>query len=388
MSGTTLSNNLSTTTMSATQASNETEKPKTGSSLDDYHGGLVALALLILICNVFAIQTYKRHEKIRRNCSNVMLLSLAISDLLVGLIYIPILVFCESQWYKYQPHSNVFVHTCRVNHLVGSFSGFSTIFHIIALTIEKYLAVLHPFQRLSVSTHSTYRKILITVWLLAFVFAVVPLFWMYDNPGKPSWLHKFHIYAIVQASIFLGLASVMLMFCYIRMFFQIHVKLSAHTQTGRVQTKARNDRKTILIFLMFFTIFVLGWCPWFFFNLKGKNAELVSMEVKDFLVSLRYAGAVLNPLLYSFIKNDYKNAVQSDVRGLCSRCPAPIRFQKLVQNNTFSRSSNNNTRRSTLTTGTGEIKLKRIEENYDGPAFGTSQVSGVHFSSLTDDTDL
>ena len=380
-------NNFSTTT--STQATNDTAGRS--SKLEDYHYGLITLSFLIIICNLFAIQTYKRHEKIRRNCSNVLLLSLAISDLIIGVIYLPILIFCESQWNKYVPASETFVDFCLANYLVKNLLDFSTILHIVALTLEKYLAVLHPFQRLSVSTRGTYRKILTTVWLLALVLALVPLFWMYDDEVSPAWLYKFYIYGIAQASVFLGLASVILLYCYIRMFFQIRSKLSSHTQTGRVQAKARNDRKTVLIFLMFFTFFIVGWTPWFFFNVKAEHQYLVSLKVKDFLVSLRYAGAVVNPLLYSFIKNDYKQAVQADFRSFCSSCPSPIGFRKLVQTSTLHRHGNNNTLRpGTLTTGTGDVKLKKIESIEDPKAFGsfTSGTSGGHFSSQAEDTDL
>ena len=380
------------TTMSSTQAKNQSADGRV-SKIEDYHTGLMALAILIFLCNVFAIQTYKRHGKIRRNCSNVLLLSLAISDLIIGVIYIPILIFCESNWSKYVPDNEIFVKACRANYFVANFSGFSTIFHIIALTIEKYLAVLHPFQRISVSTRGTYRKILITVWLLSLVFALVPALWMYDNPWDPSWRRKFNIYGIAQATVYLGLASVILMYCYTRMFFQIHVKLSSHAQTGRVHTKTRNDRKTVLIFLMLFLIFVAGWTPWFFFALQGSNQFLVSAQVKDFLISLRYAGAVLNPMLYSFMKSDYKQAIQADFRSLCSSCPAPIGFQKLVQTSTLQgHNNNNNLRRGTLTTGTSDVKLKKIGSIQEPEALDSSVSAGsggqLPSQAQSDDTDL
>lgn len=145
---------------------------------------------------------------------------------------------------------------------------------------------------------------------------------------------------------------------------------------------------------MLFLIFVAGWAPWFFFSLEGDNQYLVSKKVKDFLISLRYAGAVLNPLLYSFIKNDYKQAIQADFRSLCSSCPATIGFQKLVQTSTLrAHGNNNNLRRGTLTTGTGDVKLKKIESIQEPEAALDSSVSAGSGGQLpsqaqSDDTDL
>ncbi|XP_046839939.1 uncharacterized protein LOC124434107 [Xenia sp. Carnegie-2017] len=274
--------------------------------------------------NIFAIQIYKRHEKIRQNCINILLVSLAVTDLIVGVVHLPFVITCET-----------------------------------------YL--------ISVSTSSVYRKIIIAIWFFSLVFSMIPMPWIYGSLRyTPSFSQFFRLYGIAQTAIFLGLATVILLYCYVRMLYQIHTKLATQNIPGRVHTKAISDRKTIFVFLMFFMIFIVGWTPWFFF-INPKHEKLVSQEVKDFLVSLRYLGAALNPLLYSFLKIDYKHAIQADFKKIFVWwASAPVGFQTMTQSSTIQRAKNTS-RKGTLTSDTLDIHLTKMKAiNEQGEAQSTT----------------
>lgn len=337
-------------------------------SVEKYHVGLITLAVLIVIMNIFAIQIYKRHEKIRQNCINILLVSLAVTDLIVGVVHLPFVITCETYLYMHSRKA------CSFTYIIGNFCSFSTVFHIVALTIEKYVAVLHPFKRISVSTSSVYRKIIIAVWFFSLVFSMIPMPWMYGSLRySPSFFQFFRLYGIAQTAIFLGLATLILLYCYVRMLYQIHAKLATQNIPGRVHTKAISDRKTIFVFLMFFMIFIVGWTPWFFFFINPKHEKLVSQEVKDFLVSLRYLGAALNPLLYSFLKIDYKHAIQADFKKIFVWwASAPVGFQTMTQSSTIQRAKNTS-RKGTLTSDTLDIHLTKMKAiNEQGEAQSTT----------------
>ena len=282
-----------------------------------YHIGLIAYSILIIFSNVFAISIYCRHKTIRKNLGNALLCSLAVSDLLTGLVYLPALIVIErSDFVKYK-----WLHTLQRYHFMfGNMCGFSTVFHIIALTVDKYMAVLYPFKRIYFSTRQLYRKILMLIWTTAFCLALIPLFWYFKDVQSESWFKKFRIYGIFQLVIFFGLPLLVLAFCYFRMFTKIHNQDHEASLTGRIQRRPgeRTDRKTTLVFLCFFALFVIGWFPWFLFALDNDMLH-VDREIKDFLVTLRFAGACLNPVIYAFFKSDYRKAIKSDLAKLCSK---------------------------------------------------------------------
>lgn len=295
-----------------------------------YHIGLIVFSVLVVLTNIFAIAMYCLHKTIRKHLSNVLLCSLAVSDLFIGLVYLPVLVIVErSDFEKYK----WLLTLARCQYLLGNFCGFSTIFHIITLTIDKYVAVSYPFKRIRLSTRRFFRKILVCLWLMAFICSLIPLFWIFKDGRTKSKLNKFFIYGIFQLVIFFGVSLLVLVFCYTRMFVKIHRQQCNETSlTERVSSHTRNDKKTILVFLCFFAVFVIGWLPWFLFSL-GNHLLHVSVQVKDFLVTLRYAGAFLNPLVYAFFKNDYRQAIKSDFVSLCTRSSGGVQLSQLKNTN-------------------------------------------------------
>lgn len=306
-----ITNNETTTATVNLPRSDAADRP-----FQAYHIGLIAYSILIILSNVFAISIYCRHKTIRKNLSNVLLCSLAVSDLLTGLVYLPVLIVIErSDLVTYR----WLLTLQRYHFMFGNMCGFSTVFHIIALTVDKYTAVLYPFKRIYLSTKWLYRKILMFIWTTAFCLALIPLLWYFKDVQSESWFKKFRIYGIFQLVIFFGLSLLILAFCYFRMFTKIHNKDREPSLRGRIQRRpGRTDRKTTLIFLCFFALFVIGWFPWFLFTLDN-NMLHVDREIKDFLVTLRYAGACLNPTIYAFFKSDYRAAIKSDLARLCSK---------------------------------------------------------------------
>lgn len=365
----------STAEVGTTTTTQKTENEE--GSFNNYHCGLIALVILILLSNFFAIQLYKKHDKIRRNFSNILLLSLAISDLIVGVIVLPLLIVCETK-YSQTKTNTALKNTCRCNFLIANLSGFSTICHIIALTVEKYMAILHPFQRLNLATLDTYKKILITVWLTALLFAAVPALWMFTGDGPRSSSGREHLfqYGILQIVVFFAVPVIILTFCYLRMFVKIHAKFSENSQNERIQTRVGNDSKTIVVFLLLFVIFLVSWFPWFFIALRPPDHLIPSPEVADFLTALRFAGAFVNPLVYAFLKTDYKQAIKGDLSNFCSRYPKRMRFQSMAHQSVFKKSINNNDRSTAITTPDTGIRLQKIQMHYQNRPPAGSLTSG------------
>ena len=304
-------------TSSPAKVPSGTAKHKVDESFQAYHIGLIIFSVLVIFFNIFAISIYCRHKTVRKNRNNMLLCSLAVSDLLTGLIYLPVLIIVERPDLR-EKHKWLLT-LQRYHYMFGNLCGFSTVFHIIALTIDKYIAVLHPLKRINFSTSWFYRKILLSLWAIALMFAVIPVFWYFEDEESEKWFEKFYMYGIFQLVVFFGLSLLVLLYCYLRMFAKIHDSHDVEASlTGTVRRGERTDRKTISIFLCFFAIFVIGWFPWFLFTLNNDMLH-VPLEIKDFLVSLCFAGAALNPAVYAFLKNDYRQAIKLDLGKLCWR---------------------------------------------------------------------
>ncbi|KAF5301794.1 hypothetical protein FQA39_LY10579 [Lamprigera yunnana] len=107
-------------------------------------------------------------NKSMHTATNYYLFSLAISDLLLLVSGLPQEVY--SIWSRY-PYlfGQVF---CVLRGLFSETSANATVLTITAFTIERYIAICHPFLSHTMSKLSRAVKFIILIWIVAIVFAV------------------------------------------------------------------------------------------------------------------------------------------------------------------------------------------------------------------------
>ncbi|XP_008590148.1 PREDICTED: neuropeptide FF receptor 1 [Galeopterus variegatus] len=123
---------------------------------------IVAYVLIFLLCMVgntlvCFIVLKNRHM---RTVTNMFILNLAVSDLLVGIFCMPTTVVDNliTGW----PFDNA---TCKMSGLVQGMSVSASIFTLVAIAVERFRCIVHPFRE-----KPTLRKALVTIagmWALA-----------------------------------------------------------------------------------------------------------------------------------------------------------------------------------------------------------------------------
>lgn len=107
-------------------------------------------------------------NKSMHTATNYYLFSLAISDLLLLITGLPQEIY--SIWYKY---SYIFGEVfCVIRGLAAETSANATVLTITAFTIERYVAICHPFLSHTMSKLSRAIKLILIIWLVAMLFAV------------------------------------------------------------------------------------------------------------------------------------------------------------------------------------------------------------------------
>lgn len=107
-------------------------------------------------------------NKTMHTATNFYLFSLAISDLLLLMMGLPPEIY--SFWSRY-PY--IFGNTfCVMRGLFAEISGNATVLTITAFTVERYLAICHPFLSHTMSRLSRAVKFIIFIWILAICFAI------------------------------------------------------------------------------------------------------------------------------------------------------------------------------------------------------------------------
>lgn len=284
-----------------------------------YHPILIIIATIICISNCLVLVLFST-QSFLRSPSNYLLFSLAISDLAVGLVGIPAYITCEMilSW-----------STCLSSYSINRFIAISTVYHILWITLEKYIAIIFPLQHKS---HFDRRKVVLTTlttWCASFLVTFVELAWLvgHSDPYKrysDDVKQKEFIYNSVTFSVCFALPIILMVFAYASIFLRIIRQHSSilrkHTTRGEVRARRMPAKiKSALLFFTLLFIFILCWFWWFFviiYNLfTDDNLPPFPEIVYDILTAFRFSTSFVNPLLYTFFKRDFKKALTKLVNG-------------------------------------------------------------------------
>lgn len=108
-----------------------------------------------------------RH-KAMRTPTNFYLFSLAVSDLLVLLVGLPLELYEMQHNYPFQLGASA----CHFRVLLFETVCLASVLNVTALSVERYVAVVRPLQAKSVMTRTHVRRILGAIWVFAILFSL------------------------------------------------------------------------------------------------------------------------------------------------------------------------------------------------------------------------
>lgn len=116
----------------------------------------MVLCVAIICVNTLVLVLYSKRRQLRTK-TNTLLASLATSDLLMGLCGVPLFIAC-----------NAFLDgdVCIAQGVVFRFIAVSTMFHILAITGERYICVLHPMQYINIVTGKRILRVIACIWAI------------------------------------------------------------------------------------------------------------------------------------------------------------------------------------------------------------------------------
>lgn len=147
---------------------------------------VMALILFVLFIvftvfgNSLVILAILRDRRLRTP-STYLILSLAVTDLIVGLVTVPIRAFSELKDYGTWPYGAIW---CDLRVVVDKMCVYASLLHLVAIALDRYLTV----SSLSYSLTRSGKQILYMIsvaWGVSFGLAAAPMFgWRDDQFGK------------------------------------------------------------------------------------------------------------------------------------------------------------------------------------------------------------
>lgn len=246
--------------------------------------------------------------KSMRNYTNGFVVSLAISDILTGAAFLLQYNIKLERWSQ-----------AALNVLYASvfFVGAS---NLCAVTYDRYLAIMHPFTY-SQTIRRAFQILVPGIWILSIGIACIPLAWFEDNIIGL----KTQIYNCFVLVIYIALPCVLIVFANFRIFRLVRqcvrrerqLSVSYTSQSDKIISepngtrKVSSEAKVARVFAIASFMFVLCYFPTLYYTVAAsfKQREVVPelmTQLSPFCVVL---GSLVNPILYSFMKPDFRLAV-------------------------------------------------------------------------------
>lgn len=274
------------------------------------------LAVLIVMINFWVLYLVFKY-KILRTITNYILSSLAFSDLLTGLLSIPFFVACNIM------RNASF---CLTSDALLRFTSISTVAHLLAVTIDRYLAIMYALRYSTIMTKGRAVYTLTFIWVTSALLSLIQFSWMnpldHDVMTKQSEDAKQNeiFYDVFCIVVYFSIPLLFMIYAYGHIFYQVLRQHKIMTYDNRPGSSSgarisidKHKWKAALIFFVMLSVYVVCWLPYFALRLAYNYIDPSHLDVPPgvlyLILYIRFCTSLFNPLLYILGKQDFRKTI-------------------------------------------------------------------------------
>ncbi|XP_014864321.1 PREDICTED: trace amine-associated receptor 13c-like [Poecilia mexicana] len=242
------------------------------------------------------------HFKQLHTPTNILLLSLAVSDFLVGFLIVFQILLIDGCWYLGD-------FMCVLYYVVDYVITSASVENMVLISVDCYVAVCNPFQY---PTTVTQKRVCVCV-SLCWMFSAVCVFIVFkENLGQPGRFNSCVGECVVGFDEAAGIIDVLFFFIgpvtiiiilYVRVFVvavsqarAMRARVAAISLQGSVRGNVkRSELKSARTLGVVAAAFLICICPYFFLSVTGGETQF---SASSFAFFLFYLNSCLNPLIY------------------------------------------------------------------------------------------
>uniref|UniRef100_UPI00398E76BA somatostatin receptor type 2-like n=1 Tax=Pristiophorus japonicus TaxID=55135 RepID=UPI00398E76BA len=286
--------------------------------------------LYCLVCvvglagNSLVIFTIVQQAKMR-TVANIYIFNLAMADglFMLGLPFLALQIALR-RW----PFGGLM---CRLVMILDGINQFTSVFCITVMSVDRYLAVVHPIRSSKWRSPGLAKKVSVILWMISFI-PVIPMAIYSDVDGtaeictliwpEPAfvWTTAFIVYTFVLG---FAIPFTIISLCYILLLLRIRTALvSSHS------TEAESSEKKITSMVVaIVVVFAICWLPFYAINIcvvfLPVPDTFAMRKLFEFMVALSYFNSCANPILYICLSDSFWRSFHSTL------CPKFARSAKL-----------------------------------------------------------
>ena len=304
---------------------------------------LILIMVVTFLGNFMVCLTVYLHRRLR-TVTNYFIVSLAVSDLLISVLSLPFRIhqtMHNSAWcLGYE--------ICLTWIIIDLICSCASICNLAAISVDRYIAIVHPFRYHELMTTRVAWAIIGIVWIYSVTWAALSSF-NWTNPGEEHFITHLMcrksdkiFYTVVTAfDFYLPLLIVLVMYGFV-----FRVAMNQARAVASLQPVGNNNRdgrgrrfsinivkevkaaKTLAIVI---GAFIICWFPFFTFllislwNLKLLQPPRLSQEAikglrGTFLFVLPIINSTLNPIIYAMFNRDFRAAFYRLMQRTFGKC--------------------------------------------------------------------
>ncbi|XP_065121221.1 trace amine-associated receptor 13c-like [Paramisgurnus dabryanus] len=251
---------------------------------------IFSASILTVFLNLLVIISISHFKKLHTP-TNLLILSLAVADLIVGLIVIPLMGvrYIETCWYFGETFCSIFL-------LISLIVVSASLGNLVFISVDRFIAVTDPLRyTVRVTTYKTVFCIIIN-WICSVIYSL----FLYDALtqdgcfGDCAIYFKFHhivmdLIVTLIAPCFVIMSLYMKIFCVAKHQAKV---VSCNTGISRSERKAAKTLGIVVV------VYFLCWIPYYMVILIEGNESTVSIEF-NLTCWVVYMNSCMNPLIYA-----------------------------------------------------------------------------------------
>ena len=269
------------------------------------------LSYTATMLNIAAIYAIRKTSSLSKNLKT-LLLSLAISDLGVGLLVQPMFVayVMDSKQNNETNESYSAIHIACL--IPTNFFIYASLFSVTALCADRFLAIHLHLRYRELVTYKRLATVVGSIWLISAFISLIRL----RLPKNIMYVS----FAVIQSACIITATSmsVKLYLTLRRHINQIHVPQVAQNGQGEsVQRKRRSAMASLYVYLVFIVCYLPNICVLIIIaNISEPSNSLQHLQF--YIMTLAFLNSTLNPLIYFWKMKRIQHTIVGTLRNLFS----------------------------------------------------------------------
>ncbi|XP_022078628.2 trace amine-associated receptor 13c-like [Acanthochromis polyacanthus] len=276
------------------------------------HVVLSSISVPTVVLNLLVIISVSHFRQLHTP-TNILLLSLAVSDFLVGIVLLPGEIYLQTQcWFLGDA-------ICSLYFYLGYIVLCTSVGNMVLISIDRYVAICHPLHYPTRVTVTKAKLCVFLCWFCSVFYSSVVFKDILNQPGindscDGECIVVISYIAIVSDLVLSFIAPVMaIILLYMRIFVvavsQAHA-MRSHTaavthQHSVTLSKRKSELKAARTLGVLIFVFLICFCPYYCVSLARASPYSVTLASIMF-----YLNSCLNPLIYALFYPWFRKAVK------------------------------------------------------------------------------